>query len=180
MAVEPFAHPISRRLRAAAMALPEASEGESCVNRAFRDGYNLGAADLYVYDLETGALDELVSDGSTNVNLPGSCWSSASERIVFSSDRDPHDEIWTISADGSPGDEVRLTDRAVVRCMRSAQSAGHTPDGHPNASSWAIHQLSGWLSGPANGSVTSPSAVFTSKWRWGSDEFPELPISPRS
>lgn len=31
-----FAHPISEQLRAVAMALPDTSEGTSCVNRAFR------------------------------------------------------------------------------------------------------------------------------------------------
>ena len=53
MAVETFAHPISRRLRDAAMALPEASEGESCVNRAFRVGkkafFYLGEKPAHIY-----------------------------------------------------------------------------------------------------------------------------------
>lgn len=36
--METFTQPISEELRTAAMALPEASEGTSCVNRAFRVG----------------------------------------------------------------------------------------------------------------------------------------------
>jgi hypothetical protein len=34
--MEPFAHPISEQLRAVALALPETTEGTSCVNRAFK------------------------------------------------------------------------------------------------------------------------------------------------
>ncbi len=34
--MEQLAHSISRRLRTVALALPETSEGSSCVNRAFR------------------------------------------------------------------------------------------------------------------------------------------------
>ena len=34
--MEPFEHPISEALRAAALSLPETSEGTSCVNRAFK------------------------------------------------------------------------------------------------------------------------------------------------
>lgn len=53
MAVETFAHPICRLLRDTAMALPEASEGESCVNRAFRVGkkafFYLGEKPAHVY-----------------------------------------------------------------------------------------------------------------------------------
>ncbi len=34
--MDSFAHPISENLRAAALALPETSEGTSCVNRSFK------------------------------------------------------------------------------------------------------------------------------------------------
>lgn len=34
--MESFVHPISEQLRAVALALPETSEGSSCVNRAYR------------------------------------------------------------------------------------------------------------------------------------------------
>ena len=55
MAEETFEYPISRRLRDAAMALPEASEGESCVNRAFRAGkkayFYLGEKPAHIYGM---------------------------------------------------------------------------------------------------------------------------------
>jgi len=50
-------------------------------------------------------------DGSANVNLPGSCWNSQNESIVFSSSRDPHDEIYKIDENGNPGDETKITNR---------------------------------------------------------------------
>lgn len=78
----------------------------------FVDGYNNEPADLYVVeDLESGQVRQLVSDGSGNVNLPGSAWSEAAEAIVFSSSRDPHDEIFIIDDAGGPGDEERITFR---------------------------------------------------------------------
>ncbi len=48
-----FVHPVSRRLRDVALALPEASEGTSCVNRAFRVGkkayFYLGEKPGHIY-----------------------------------------------------------------------------------------------------------------------------------
>ena len=77
----------------------------------FRRGYNREPADLYVFESGSGQLRELVADDSGNVNLPGSAWNAAVDRIVFSSSRDPHDEIYVIDAAGGPGDEIRLTTR---------------------------------------------------------------------
>ncbi len=78
----------------------------------WRNRYNEGAADIYLFDPTSNTATALVSDGWANVNLPGSIWDEASNRIAFSSDREPHDEIYLIAADGSPGDEVRVTDRS--------------------------------------------------------------------
>jgi TolB protein len=86
-------------------------DGKTIVFTCFRKGYNKPPSDLYTYNLETKELKVLVADGSSNVNLPGSCWNSTAGAIVFSSDREPHDEIYMISEDGSTGDEVRLTNR---------------------------------------------------------------------
>ncbi|MBI5481693.1 MAG: PD40 domain-containing protein [Deltaproteobacteria bacterium] len=87
-------------------------DGTAIVFTRFRGGYNVGPADLYVYELASGTLRESVADGSDNVNLPGSAWSPATGQIVFSSSREPHDEIYVIDAAGGPGDEVRVTGRA--------------------------------------------------------------------
>ncbi len=84
-------------------------DGKSFVFTRFRNGYNEGPADIYTYNLETKELKCLVSDTSDNVNLPGSVWKTNS--IVFSSSRDPHDEIYTILDTGNPGQEVKITQR---------------------------------------------------------------------
>src|SRR5512139_22946 len=57
----------------------------------FKNGYNQGPADIVMFNLKSQTLKTLVSDGSANVNLPGSCWNSITRAIIFSSARDPHD-----------------------------------------------------------------------------------------
>ncbi|NOX32682.1 MAG: hypothetical protein GXP56_02935 [Deltaproteobacteria bacterium] len=87
-------------------------DGKSVVFTRFHDGYNKGSSDLYVYHLKTKKLKPLVSDGSSNVNLPGSAWNDKINAVVFSSDREPHDEIFLISdTGGTTGDEIQLTNR---------------------------------------------------------------------
>jgi len=85
--------------------------GDALVCTVFKGGYNKGAADLLVVDEASGGVSTLVSDGSTNVNLPGSAWNESIEAIVFSSSRDPHDEIYAIDDGGSTGDEWQITER---------------------------------------------------------------------
>jgi ABC-type branched-subunit amino acid transport system substrate-binding protein/Tol biopolymer transport system component len=87
-------------------------DGNSILFTRFRKGYNKEPADLFV--VEPGSSDTrlLISDGSGNVNLPGSSWNSITHKIVFSSSRDPHDEIYLVDEDGNPGDEVKVTGRA--------------------------------------------------------------------
>ncbi len=86
-------------------------DGTELLFTRFRGGYNEEPADLYIVDLATNAVRALVSEGSGNVNLPGSVWSPSSHQIVFSSSREPHDEIFLIDEDGAPGDERRITSR---------------------------------------------------------------------
>lgn len=96
-------------------------DGKSLLFTRFRNGYNHGPADILVYTLPEkdsqgrdsagGEVRFLVRDGSENVNAPGACWSAAGRFIVFSSSRDPRDEIFRIGENGEPGDEIRITDR---------------------------------------------------------------------
>ncbi|MCF6366414.1 MAG: hypothetical protein L3J35_09470 [Bacteroidales bacterium] len=86
-------------------------DGKTIVFTNFRKGYNKPPSDLYTYNLETNELKELIVDGSSNVNLPGECWNSSSNSIVFSSDREPHDEIFYIRENGITGNEIRITNR---------------------------------------------------------------------
>jgi len=86
-------------------------DGSEILFTRFRNGYNIEPADLFVYNPATNATRLLVSDGSGNIDLPGAAWNSTVRQIVFSSSRDPHDEIYLINEIGVPGDELRVTSR---------------------------------------------------------------------
>ena len=98
--------------------------GEWLLFTRFRKGYNRGASDLYLYHLESETLKPLVSDGSSNVNLPGSSW-NRNGVITFSSDRGRHDEIFVITVNGAPGEEQQATNRADLQ----AYEPSFSPDG---------------------------------------------------
>lgn len=100
-------------------------DGNSLLITRFRGGYNAEPADLFLIDLRSGVAGVLVSDGSGNVNLPGSSWNPRTGKIVFSSSREPHDEIYLIDDHGQPGDEFRITDRANLMAYEPSLS----PDG---------------------------------------------------
>jgi TolB protein len=87
-------------------------DGNAIVFTRFRNGYNQEPADIFIFHLTESMVDTLVMDGSANVNLPGSSWNSMNESIVFSSSRDPHDEIFIIADNGNPGDEQQITNRS--------------------------------------------------------------------
>jgi len=86
-------------------------DSKSLLFTRFLNGYNKEPADLQIIDLDKNNVKTLVSDGSGNINLPGSSWNSRINTIVFSSTRDPHDEIFIIKDTGNPGDEVKITNR---------------------------------------------------------------------
>lgn len=86
-------------------------DGKTIVFTHFRKGYNKPPSDLYTFNIETKALTPLIVDGNSNVNLPGECWNSSNNSIIFSSDREPHDEIFYIPENGTTGDEIRITNR---------------------------------------------------------------------
>lgn len=100
-------------------------DGNSLLFTRFKDGYNAEPADLFVVDLSSGSTRVLISDGSGNVNLPGSSWNPLTGKIVFSSSREPHDEIYLVDDHGNPGDEFKITDRANMVAYEPSLS----PDG---------------------------------------------------
>jgi len=97
----------------------------------FAGGYNAGPADLFVVDLRDRDPRLLVSDGSDNVNLPGSSWNGVTGAIVFSSSRDPHDEIFSIDGGARPGRETLVTKRTDFVAYEPTLS----PDGR-----WAVFE----------------------------------------
>jgi TolB protein len=100
-------------------------DGQSLLVTKFSGGYNREPAGLYVVDVVSGGTGALVLDGSGNVNLPGSAWNAITGQIVFSSSREPHDEIYIIDEDGTPGEERKVTDRAD----RMAYEPSLSPEG---------------------------------------------------
>lgn len=97
--------------------------GDRAVVTAFHDGYDQGAADLVLVDLETGALEDLVADGARNVNHPGHCW-NGSNLVVYASDVEGEGfDLYVLDPD--TGDTTRLTDRPD----RDATEATWTGDG---------------------------------------------------
>ncbi len=103
-----------------------APDGRSLLITRFQDGYNTGPADLLVVNITSGDVRTLVSDGSTNVNLPGSVWNADTGIIVFSSSRGDHDEIYTTNINASPGDEIKITDRSDTQAYEPALSPDAT------------------------------------------------------
>lgn len=85
-------------------------DNNSIIFTRFVNGYNVEPAEIYKFDLNTENLTLLVSDGSGNVNLPGSSWNNG--KIIFSSSREPHDEIYVILEDAQSGDEIQITSRS--------------------------------------------------------------------
>ena len=106
-------------------------DGKSIVFTNFKKGYNKPPSDLYIYNLETKDLKPLISDGSSNVNLPGECWNDSLKAIIFSSDREPHDEIYYISENGISGNEIRITNRT--------DSVGYEPTFSPDGN-WLVFE----------------------------------------
>ncbi len=100
-------------------------DGTAIVFTRFRDGYNRGVADLFIYELESEKLHTLLSDHIGHINLPGSSWNEAKGTIVFASTLDPHDEIFSIPATGTTGDEVQITSRQDLQAFEPTFS----PDG---------------------------------------------------
>lgn len=100
-------------------------DGNSIVFTRFRNGYNEEPADLFIYNLQSGQTTTLVSEGSGNVNLPGATWNDSINSVVFSSSRDPHDEIYLIPENGTTGDEIKITDRRSIVAYEPSLS----PDG---------------------------------------------------
>lgn len=86
-------------------------DGSQLLITRWRSGYNVGPADLVIVDVATGGTRTLISDNNDNVNLPGSAWNGTTGKIIFSSAREPHDEIFIIDAAQSTGAEIRVTNR---------------------------------------------------------------------
>jgi TolB protein len=118
-------------------------DSNSLLFTRFSDGYNSEPADLFVVDFSSSSVRVLISDGSGNVNLPGSSWNPLTRNIVFSSSREPHDEIFLVDDYGGPGDEIKVTNRANMVAYEPSLS----PDGQ-----WIVFE-SHELDAEGNGTI---------------------------
>ncbi len=76
--------------------------GDQIVFTVFRNGYNKGPAELWIINLDgTDAHRITPSEDQDSVNVPGAAWNAVRDEIVFASDREESDDIWTIRPDGS-------------------------------------------------------------------------------
>ena len=85
-------------------------DGQYIVFTKFKK-YNKEPAEIVRITLSGNTTTTLVSNGTGNVNLPGSCWNDSLGKIVFSSSREPHDEIYMITENGAAGSEEKITER---------------------------------------------------------------------
>ena len=123
---------------------PQCNEPAQILYTRFRNGYNRGPADISITNLKNNSIKTLVSDGSSNVNLPGSAWNKVTRKIVFSSSREPHDEIYIIDENANPGDEKEVTNRKNM----VAYEPSFSPDGQ-----WVVFE-SHRLEVEGNGIIT--------------------------
>jgi len=100
-------------------------DGNYLVITKFKKRYNKEPSYILKVTLSDNSASALVSDGSGNVNLPGSSWNGVTHKIVFSSSREPHDEIYMIDETGQPGSETKITSRSD----KMAYEPSFSPDG---------------------------------------------------
>ncbi|MFQ5621785.1 MAG: hypothetical protein ACE5FS_00160 [Paracoccaceae bacterium] len=119
-------------------------DGNSIVFTRFRAGYNLGISDIFALDLNTETVTSLVSDGSINVNSPGSSWNGKTGSIVYSSDQGRHDEIYTITKTDNTWRIMQITDRVE----RQSYEPSFSPNGN-----WIVFE-SHYIDVEGNGVIT--------------------------
>lgn len=105
-------------------------DGNEVVFTIFHNGYNEGPAGLYRLNIYTGEVAKIFDEPQQDaVNSPGSSWSKDG-RIVFSSDRENSDDIWTVMANGK--ELKRATDH---RGEHDYIEPSISPDGK-----WAVYE----------------------------------------
>lgn len=77
-------------------------DGQTILFTLFHKGYNRGPAGLYLLNLADSLPQILLDEPDVdNVNVPGSSWHGATNRITFASDRQDIDEVWTMASNGT-------------------------------------------------------------------------------
>jgi len=77
-------------------------DGGRIVFSLFANGYNTGPAELWIVTVDGTDPHRITpEEDQDSVNVPGSSWNAVKDEIVFASDRDDGDDLWTIGPDGS-------------------------------------------------------------------------------
>lgn len=76
-------------------------DGDRLALTLWPDRYNEGLATVHVVARGGGAPTRISDPDGTSVNLPGSCWDRASDRITFSAEVGGPDAVWAAGPDGS-------------------------------------------------------------------------------
>jgi Tol biopolymer transport system component len=84
-------------------------DGSFLVFTRFENGYNDGPAHLMRLDLDGSEPVQLTSGDQDDVDVPFGCFSRATGRVVFASDREEATDFWTIVPDPDAPDMERLT-----------------------------------------------------------------------
>ncbi len=77
-------------------------DGQQIVFTLFLNGYNEGPAELWIVHVDgTDAHRVTPPEDQDNVNVPGAAWNAVRDEIVFASDRQDSDDVWSIRPDGT-------------------------------------------------------------------------------
>jgi TolB protein len=141
-------------------------DGSRLVFSRFENGYNIGPASLWLLDLANGQTTRLTPvEDQDNVNLPGSTWNPATNRIVLASDRGESDDLWRIAPDGTDFTSITFHEGPPWYIEPSWSSDGewvvfeadnNLPDDEQQGSIWKVRndgsELTQLTDGPGNGS----------------------------
>jgi len=85
-------------------------DGSFVVFTRFDAGYNQGPAHIYRLDLDGSGEPEALTEGDNDdVNVPFGCFDSKSGRVIFASDRQNANDLWSVSPDPAAADLRRET-----------------------------------------------------------------------
>jgi TolB protein len=100
-------------------------DGSRILFTIWKGGYNEAPAALATLPVAGGSATTIVDNGASNVNLPGTSWNAATNRIVFASDvNDGPDEIYASNPDGSGMKRVTHHTNSAIY-----QEPSFSPDG---------------------------------------------------
>lgn len=112
-------------------------DGTKIVFTRFRNGYNKGPAEIWIYDCVTGDNACVIRNGGDNVSQPGSTWCAKTNDIIFSSDVGDTDQIYSIKPDGT-GQQKLISDKGCYEPSWAPDGTAFVLEAHPTTRSGQI------------------------------------------